>query len=75
MCPLLVPGFQGFFFVMRPLTELMKQTRQAGRAIKQSILLRCLCYHVCDGFVSTIHSIDINREHSLDTYDIKETVS
>jgi hypothetical protein len=30
-------------FLMRPLTVLMKQTRRAGHAIKQSILLRCLC--------------------------------
>jgi hypothetical protein len=41
MCLLLVPVFQGFFF-MRPLTVLMRQTRQAVRAIHQSILLRCL---------------------------------
>jgi hypothetical protein len=30
MCPLLAPGFQGFyflFFLMQPLTVLMKQTR------------------------------------------------
>ncbi len=31
-------------FLLRPLTVLMKQTRQAVRAIKQSILLRCLWY-------------------------------
>jgi hypothetical protein len=30
------------FFLMWPLTVLMKQTRQAVHAIKQSILLRCL---------------------------------
>ncbi len=30
-------------FLLRPLTVLMKQTRQAVCAIKQSILLRCLC--------------------------------
>ncbi len=44
MCPLLVPGFQGFFFpfLMQTLTVLMKQTRQAVCAIKQSITLRCL---------------------------------
>ncbi len=41
MCPLLVLGFQGFFF-MWPLIVLMKQTRQAGCTIKQFILLRCL---------------------------------
>jgi hypothetical protein len=41
---LLVPVFIGFFslFLLRPLTVLMKQTRQAGHAVKQSILLRCL---------------------------------
>ena len=38
MCPLLTPGFQGFFF-MRLLTVLMKQTRQAVHAIKQSTYL------------------------------------
>jgi len=38
MCPLLAPGFQGFF-LMWLLTVLLKQTRQAGRAIKQSIYL------------------------------------
>jgi len=31
-----------FLFMLQPLTVLMKQTRQAVRAIKQSILLRCL---------------------------------
>jgi hypothetical protein len=39
---LLAPGFQGFFFLfllMQPLTVLMKQTRQAVRAIKKSIFL------------------------------------
>jgi len=41
MCSLLVTGFQGFsfHFLMRPLTVLMKQTRQAVWAIKQSIYL------------------------------------
>ncbi len=29
-------------FLLRPLTVLIKQTRQAIRAVKQSILLRCL---------------------------------
>ncbi len=44
MCPLVAPGFEGFYFLflMQPLTVLRKQTRHAGRAIKQSILLRCL---------------------------------
>ncbi len=31
-----------FSFLLRPLTVLMKPTRQEVRAIKQSILLRCL---------------------------------
>jgi hypothetical protein len=47
MCPLSAPGFQGFFlfsFLIRPLTVLMKQIRQAGRTIKQSIFLRCLWF-------------------------------
>jgi hypothetical protein len=30
-------------FLLRPLTVLMQHTKQAVRAIKQSILLRCLC--------------------------------
>ncbi len=34
MCPLLVPGFQGFFFYAAVNRVLMKQTRQALRAIK-----------------------------------------
>ncbi len=44
MCPILAPVFQGFFFFFLrwPLTVLMKQTRQAVRAFKQSILFRCL---------------------------------
>jgi hypothetical protein len=41
MCPLLVPLLIGFF-LLRPLTVLMKQARQAVCAVKQSILLRCL---------------------------------
>ncbi len=36
-------SFFFFLFLLRPLTVLMKQTRQVVRAIKQSILLRCLC--------------------------------
>jgi hypothetical protein len=47
MCPLLAPVFQGFFFffLQWPLTVLIKQTRQAVRAFKQLILLRCLWLH------------------------------
>jgi hypothetical protein len=30
------------FFLLRPLTVLMKHTRQAVLAVKQTILLRCL---------------------------------
>ncbi len=40
MCPLLAPGFQGFFF-MQPLTVVIKQTR---RAIKLSIYLDVYAY-------------------------------
>ncbi len=45
MCPLLAPGLSSllFLFLWWPLTILMKQTRQAVRASKQSILFRCLC--------------------------------
>ncbi len=35
-----------FFFLLRPLTVLMKQTRQVVRAAKQSILLRCLWWKI-----------------------------
>jgi hypothetical protein len=45
MCLLLaqlVIGFFSFFFLLRPLKVLMKQTRQAVCTIKQSIILRCL---------------------------------
>jgi hypothetical protein len=45
VCPLLVPHLPRHFpFLLQPLTVLMKQTRQAVRAIKQSILLRCLWF-------------------------------
>ncbi len=40
MCPRLAPHFQPFFLLW-PLTVLLKQTRQAVHAVKQSILLRC----------------------------------
>ncbi len=40
--PILALVLIGFFFLLQPLTVLIKQTRQAVHAIKQSILLRCL---------------------------------
>ncbi len=45
MCLLQVPFIIGFFsfFLLRPFTVLMKQTRQAVCAVRQSIFLRCLC--------------------------------
>ena len=46
--PATTVSFQGFFFLLLPLTVLMKQTRHAVRAIKQSILLRCL--GLCNSF-------------------------
>jgi hypothetical protein len=42
MCPILgqfIIGFYSFFFLLRLFTVLMKQTRQAVRAVKQSIFL------------------------------------
>jgi hypothetical protein len=46
MCLLLAPHlprhFWLLFFLVRPLTVLMKKTRQAVCTIKQPILLRCL---------------------------------
>jgi len=46
MCLLLAPVLKVnrllfLFLLLRPLTVLMKQTRQVVRAIKQSIFLRC----------------------------------
>jgi hypothetical protein len=40
--PIISAGLPRLLFLVRPLTELMKQTRQAVHAIKQSILLKCL---------------------------------
>ncbi len=37
-------GLPRLLFLLWPLTVLMKQTRQAVHAIKQSILLRCLWF-------------------------------
>jgi hypothetical protein len=52
MCQLLAPlaiGFLSFFFfLLQSFTILMKQTRQAVRAVKQSIFLRCLWVEVKD---------------------------
>jgi hypothetical protein len=42
MCPLLAPVLIGLFFLLQPLTVLMKQTSQAVFTVKQFILLRCL---------------------------------
>ncbi len=42
MCLLLALVLVDFFFSQQPLKVLMKQTRQAVHAIKQSIVLRCL---------------------------------
>jgi hypothetical protein len=41
MCPLLAQLIIGFFsfFLLWPFTELMKQTRQAVHAVKQSLFL------------------------------------
>ncbi len=47
MCPLLAQPIIAFFsfFLLWPFTVLMKQTRQAVHAIKQSIILSCLWLH------------------------------
>ena len=49
MCLLLTQPIIAFFssFLVRPFTLLMKQTRQAVRAVKQSIILRCLWCWQC----------------------------
>jgi hypothetical protein len=49
-------NLQRLLFLLRPLTVLIKQTRQAVRAIKQSILLRCLWFHsiLLSSFSSTV---------------------
>ncbi len=39
-----LPRLLFIYFLLWPLTVLMKQTRQAVHAVKQSILLRCLWY-------------------------------
>jgi len=44
--------------LLRPLTVLMKQTRQAVRAVKPSIVLRCLW----DKQFSILHVIDVERK-------------
>jgi hypothetical protein len=43
---LVLIGFFSFLFLLQLLTVRMKQTRQMVRAIKQSILLRCLWLYV-----------------------------
>ncbi len=52
MCPLLAPVlivnrllFLFLFLLLRPFTELLKQTRYAVCAVKQSLLLRCLWFY------------------------------
>ncbi len=57
MCLLLAPGFQGFFFLflMWPLTVLMKQTRQAVCAIKQSIYLDVYGPNHAGAVFTTLH--------------------
>ena len=40
--PATIASLNRLLFLLRPLTVLMKQTRQAVHAVKQSILLRCL---------------------------------
>jgi hypothetical protein len=42
-------GLPRLLFLLRPLTVLMKQTRQVVRAIGQSILLRCLWFETSRG--------------------------
>ncbi len=56
VCLLLVPHFfPFFFFLLWPLTILMRQTRQALHAINQSIFLRCLwCGCMCIQCVKSI---------------------
>jgi hypothetical protein len=67
MCPLLALARIPSLFLMWPLTVLTKQTRQAVRTIKQSILLRCLwSYWIlvssfmtsCDSVVGISVSVD-----------------
>jgi hypothetical protein len=51
LCPLLAPlvigFFSLFFFLLRMFAVIMKQTRQAVCAVKQSIFLRCLWSYLC----------------------------
>jgi hypothetical protein len=57
MCQLLAPVFQGFFILLQPLTLQMKQTSQAVRAIRQSILLRCLLKTMTATTLSFLHKL------------------
>jgi len=41
-----LPRLPFIIFLLRPLTALIKETRQAISAIKHSIFLRCLCYYL-----------------------------
>ncbi len=45
--PATVASFNRLLFLLRALTVLMKQTRQAVVAVKQSTLLRCLWKKNC----------------------------
>jgi len=48
----------GLLFLLQPFTVLMKQAKQAVRAIKQSILLRCLWVELSN-----------NRNHGFNHFD------
>ncbi len=62
--PATTAGLNTLLFLLLLLTVLMKQTRQAVHAIKQSILLRCLwfqcqCYETVFGIIDDIISVFI----------------
>jgi hypothetical protein len=67
-------GLNRLLFLMRLLTVLMKQTRQALCAVKQSILLRCL-WLKCLTMISMVRNhryidpkLEQNFEQAVDKY-------
>jgi hypothetical protein len=54
-------GLPKLLFLMQPLTVPMKQTRQAGHAIKQSKLLRCLWFLVIENTKPFSFSVSLDN--------------
>jgi hypothetical protein len=56
------------FFLLQPLTVLIRQTRQAVRAINQFIFLRCLWFYVTDLNFDTLGTKMIYSRHQSDAH-------